>query len=102
MQELIETIQCAAAQDATPEARAAGAEAARRLAALLEPSPASTQTAASAGPVAGIAELAAVLRGVPMDQLLDMAIVKLRAVVPAQSIPRVEPLSIPLIPVRRP
>src|SRR3569623_299186 len=99
MQELIETIHRAVGEDATPEMRAAGAEAARRLAALLEPSQPTAQAQPPTSPVAGIAELAAVLRGVPMDQLLDMAIVTLRAAVPAESLPRVERLSIPLIPV---
>lgn len=102
MQELLEIIHHAVAPDATAETRMAGAEAARRLAALLEPNQLPTQPVDAAAPVAGIAELAAVLRGVPMDQLLDMAIVKLRAAVPAEQQPRVERLSIPLIPVRRP
>jgi hypothetical protein len=85
------TIRAALAPDATPEARAAGAIACRAMLAALEGSSASvpsTQPVPKLDPAA-IASAISALRGVPPDQLLDLAIAKLRSALPAgtQAIP---------------
>jgi len=98
MEELLETIRAAIADDASPEARMTGAQACRVLLATLEPAAETPppQAAAPAAPdvAAQIGHLAAALRGVPLDQLLDLAIVKLRAALPAGAeAPGVQPLN---------
>jgi hypothetical protein len=72
------TIRAAFAADATPEARTAGANACRSIVAALEPAPAP----ATLNPAA-IASALTALRSVPPDQLLDLAIAKLRNALPA-------------------
>jgi hypothetical protein len=75
--DLLETIRVARAADATPDARQAGATACRQILAGLEPT--ATQRKLD---VAAIASVAKTLRGVPPDQLLDIAIAKLRSALP--------------------
>jgi hypothetical protein len=102
MIDLIEVIRSATALDATNEARAAGAQACHAILASLAPesTPAVTPTvevsshaqppeAATSGAVpidpaaiAQLAELAGALRGVPIDELLDLAIARLRNALP--------------------
>src|SRR5687768_13505205 len=103
MDQLLESIRAATAADATDDAKAAGANACRMLLAALEtkqgdplpaPIPVSTTTPDVAALVAG-------LKGVPVDQLLDLAIAKLRTMVPATPAASVQKLSIPLVPVPR-
>ena len=102
MEQLLETIQAATAADASPEARAAGAQACRELLAALEPQP---TPAPSPGPPPAelklpIAELAAAIRTVPLDQLLEISIAKLRTARPAGvEVPAVTPLKIQLVPI---
>jgi hypothetical protein len=97
MSEIIDAIQAAIAADATPEARAAGAHACRTLLATLEPSP-----PVGAPAIPPIAEIAAAFRGVPAEQLLDLAIAKLRAVVPSGAdAVSVKPIAFQFVPVRR-
>ena len=72
MTELIETIQLAVADDATSEAKQAGANACRTLLAALEPSP---TTALAAPTPARTSPLA----GMDATHVLDLAIAKLRA-----------------------
>jgi hypothetical protein len=94
---LIETIRNAGAADATNEARAAGAQACRTILAALE---ATTGEPMSASVVDTSPLMAAVsmLRGVPPDQLLDLAIAKLKASLPAGvEAPKVEPLKFHII-----
>jgi hypothetical protein len=80
MDDLIEAIRAASAPDATPETRATGASACRSmLVALGEPA----MPVAPTQPVPSIASTVAMLRGVPPDQLLDLAIDRLRAALPA-------------------
>ncbi len=103
-EELIETIRVAIASDATAEARAAGVTACRTIVAALgstagEPlalAPASTQP----GPVA--TAIATMLRSTPPDELLDMAIGKLRALVPDASTSAIPKLSFQFVKVPRP
>lgn len=48
-----------------------------------------------------IAGLVSALRGVPVDQLLDLAIAKMRAALPAgTSVPRAQPVKFQLVPVQ--
>jgi hypothetical protein len=102
MDELIDAIRSATAADATTDARAAGATACRTLLIALE----AQEGHPLAAPVAipqpqEVAALVAGLKGVPVDQLLDLAIAKLRALVPPDQAPRVASLAIPLVPMPR-
>jgi hypothetical protein len=99
MDDLIDAIRAASAPDATPEARAAGAAACRSmLAALGEPATPAVPTQ----PVPSIASTVAMLRGVPPDQLLDLAIDRLRAALPAGvEVPPAPPLKFHLIQLPR-
>lgn len=101
MDELLDTIRHALAPDAAPETRAAGAQACRAVLAALEPQPA--PAAAPPGAAAlPIAELATAIRTIPLDQLLDLAITKLRGALPAGAdAPTVKPLDFRLVPVQR-
>ena len=104
MEQLLEAIRAAVAPDATDEVKTAGATACRSILATLEPPSSPTGTARSDAPAIdpNIAALAMAIRGMPMDQLLDLAIAKLRTMVPPQAAPTdVRPLTIPLIPVVR-
>lgn len=99
MIDFIETIRIATAADATVEARAAGAQACRALLAVLEPPAAVVEQA----PIPPVASIVAAMRGVPSDQLLDLAIAKLRAALPAgTSVPAVAPIKFHLVPTRQP
>lgn len=112
MIDLIEVIRSATALDATAEARAAGAQACRAILASLEPQPSteamptpSIPTAAPVDPavdpaIAQLAHLASGLRGVPMEQLLDLAIARLRNALPKDApMPTVEGVRFQLVPV---
>ena len=86
------------APDATPETRAVAATAYRSILAALEPRPA----AAPPPSVPPIASIVSALRGVPPDQLLDLAIAKLRAALPAGAdVPPVAPLKFDFLGTRR-
>ncbi len=79
METFIETIRAATSADATSEARASGIAACRAIMSALgvnEP----IATPREPGPIANA--VAALLRTTPPDQLLDMAIAKLRSLVP--------------------
>ena len=101
MENLIESIRSAIAQDASPEVRATGVSACRAILSALEATPG--QPLASAAVVtpspAAIAQVVAAFRGVPADQLLDIAIGKLRAALPAGTeVPQAQPLKFQMIP----
>lgn len=97
MDTLIEDIRAATATDATDDARATGAIACRTLLAALEAKvgePLASPTTALSSvqdrvptppPAAAVQAIAAALRGMQPDQLLDLAIARLRAAVPAGS-----------------
>jgi hypothetical protein len=92
---LIDTIRAAVASDASAEARAAGVAACHALlTALGEPAPSSR---VEPGPIA--TAVAQVLRSTPPDQLLDMAIAKLQALVPPDAKPSVPKMHILYVPV---
>ena len=100
MENVLEAIQAAVASDASTEARAAGAVACRMILAALEGAPGEPMAAAIPTSPSPIASIVGALRGVPPDQLLDLAIAKLRAALPAETqIPRVEPLKFQIIPM---
>ncbi len=96
MTDPFDTIRSAIADDATPEARAAGAAACRAILGALE----GTVAQPPAINASAVASLAAVLRSVPSEQLLDMAIAKLRsALPPGAHVPPVSPVKFHLIPI---
>lgn len=104
MEALIEDIRLATATAATDEVRAAGATACRTILIALEAKPGESLAPPSAPtvPDSPIAAMVAGLRGVPVDQLLDLAISKLRTLVPAEPTSTAAPrISIPLIQVPR-
>jgi hypothetical protein len=102
MEALIKSIRAAVVADASAEARAAGVAACRTIMAALDATPGQPMTAAVAAPVSPIASVVSSLRGVPPDQLLDLAIARLRAALPAGAeVPRVEPLKFNLVPLPR-
>ena len=82
MHELIEVIRAAVAEDATPEVKAAGAQACRTILAALqpdgEPPPAAQSVAASRG------NSFAALAGLDLDRALDLVIARLRAALPEE------------------
>jgi hypothetical protein len=98
---LIESIRAAVADDATADARAAGANACRTLLAAFEPP--SAPVPAPQPPSLPIAAIASAIRGMPPDQLADLLIAKLRTLVPegAQSAPA-HKFNIPLVKVPTP
>lgn len=103
MDQLLESIRAATAADASDDAKAAGANACRMLLAALEtkqgePLPAPVPVPQSSP---DISALVAGLKGVPVDQLLDLAIAKLRTMVPATQAQPVHKLAIPLVPLPR-
>ena len=101
MHDLIESIRTALAAEASAEQRAAGVAACRTILRALDATPGEPLTAepTNASPLAAIL---GALRGVPPDQLLDLAIAKLRAALPADAqVPRAVPLKFQLVPLPR-
>jgi hypothetical protein len=102
MESLIESIRLATTNDATDDVRAAGANACRTILIALE-AKAGEPLAPPIAPVVNaspIATIAAGLRGMPVDQLLDLAIARLRAALPpdAQAV-NISPVRFQLLPV---
>lgn len=77
---LIDAIKAAVATDASEETHAAGAHACRTILAALDVKPGEPLALASPSPLTAIASL---LRGMTPDQMLDLAIARLKAAVPA-------------------
>jgi hypothetical protein len=99
MNDIIEIIRAAVAPEATPDARGAGVEACRTILAALSAKQGEPMTAAVAEPASPIAAIVGGLRTMPPDQLLDLAIAKLRAALPADTqVPPAMPLKFHLIP----
>jgi len=93
MESQLETIRAALMEDADDEARSAGASACRAILATLALAETTQSSAhsppASAPTLPNAAELAAmlsVIKTVPVDQLLDLAINRLRAALPAGAV----------------
>ena len=107
MDNLIDAIRLATATDATDEARAIGAHACRTLLLALDAKAGEPLAApAPAGETAAMPQFAAVvgaLRGMPPEQLLDLAIARLRAALPADAAPpTVSPLKFQLNRIAQP
>lgn len=99
MDKLLESIRAAIATDASAQSRGAGAAACRTILAALEATPGQTLDASPVN-ASQIASVVGALRGLPPDQLLDLAIAKLRAALPADTaLARVEPLKFHIIPM---
>ena len=77
---LIDTIRAAVATDASDEARVAGAQACRTILSALETKQGEPLALTAPSPLTAIAS---VLRGMTPDQMLDLAIARLKAAVPA-------------------
>jgi hypothetical protein len=120
MDDLIEKIRAAANADATDEARTAGADACRALLIALDAKPGEPMASpvpsgeASIVPVplapttqlptphAAAQAIVSALRGMTPDQLLDVAIARLRAALPPGTVvPTTQPLKFQLIPVNQ-
>lgn len=98
MENFIEAIRAAAASDATEEVRAAGAQACRMILQVLDAKAGEPLTSAVAAPQSPVASMVATMRGMPIDQLLEIAIAKLRSALPeGRTVPEVEPLRINLV-----
>ncbi len=99
MNDLIEAIRAATATDATDDVKAAGANACRMILAALEATPG--QPLVEAVPTTTPIQMAvSALRGVPPEQLLDVAIARLRAALPADvAAPTVAPVRFQILPL---
>ena len=107
MDNLIDAIRNAIASDANDEARALGAQACRTILVALEtpagapmapPTAPPTASTAIAEPTSALEAAVSALRGVPPDQLLDLAIAHLKAALPPET--KFEPvrrLNVPLV-----
>jgi hypothetical protein len=99
LHDLIDAIRAAIEPDAPATARAAGIDACRTILSALGAASGESLAAAPTSP-SPIAAVVARLRGVPPDQLLDLAIAKLRAALPAGAdAPAVTPLRFHIVPV---
>ena len=98
MENILESIRAAVAQGAAPEAKAAGIAACRAILAALEATPEQPMIPPPA--VSPIAAMVGALRGVPPDQLLDVAIARLRAALPpGTEVPAPTPLKMQIVPL---
>lgn len=99
MNDLLETIRISLASDATPDARRAGAAACRQILAGLEVATAQAQPPPLNAQA--IASVVAALRGVPPEQLLDLAIAKLRSALPADAtVAQTRPIKFHIVPIQ--
>ena len=100
METFVEAIRTATAADASVEARATGAAACRAVLASLEPAPAQ---ALAVIPPDAVPQLLAMVGKMDLNQLLDVAIERLRALNAANPSPKAEEpprqLSFQLVPV---
>ena len=98
MDELLETIRVATAADASDEARSAGSVACRAILAALEAKAGEPLVQVPATAASPVAMAVSALRTVPPDQLLDLAIAKLRTMLPEGATPpKVEPVKFHVI-----
>ena len=84
MNELIEAIRLAVADGASDDARAAGVSACRTILAALDARAGEPLAAPGAPPIAAAV---AAFRGMSPDQLLDLAIARLKAALPSSETP---------------
>ena len=103
METLLEDIRIALAPDASVEVREAAVTACRAIIAKLQPNTTEAGPTDRAPTPSQIAGMVAALRGVPSEQLLDLAISKLRAALPAgTSAPQPSPLKFHIVPIPAP
>lgn len=101
MHAAIDAIAGALANDSSPEAKRDGAAACRAVLAVLEPR-APGDVTPPAPPAPHVAALVAAIRGMPMEQVLELAIAKLRSSLPAGTdVAPVASLKLPIIPIPR-
>jgi hypothetical protein len=102
MENLIDTIKAAIAQGASDEARVAGAQACRTILVALD-TPAGQPLAApteAATPTSQLQAVVTAMRGMPPEQLLDLAIARLKAALPpGTEAPQTQRLLVPLVPI---
>lgn len=102
LDELIDAVRTATKPDATPEQRAAGAEACRLILTALSSTPGEPMASSQATNSGQIATMIGMLRNIPPDQLLDLAISKLRAALPeGAEVPAVQPLRFHIVQLPR-
>jgi hypothetical protein len=101
MEQLLEAIRAATAPDATDETRAAGANACRTILTALEAK--AGQPLASVQPTTAVQSIVGLLGTMPPEQLLDLAIARLKAALPpGTDVAPVKPLKIQLLPLPAP
>lgn len=101
MDAAIQTIARALASDASPDTKREGVTACRAILAVLEPSVAEA-VAPPSPPAPHVAALVAALRGMPMEQILDFAITRLRTALPSGTeVAPIAQLKLPIIPIPR-
>ncbi|MBX3156781.1 MAG: hypothetical protein KF773_12315 [Deltaproteobacteria bacterium] len=99
MDNLLDTIRAAVAPDATDDIKAAGATACRTILTTLEAKAGEPLAAAVTEPNP-MATMVSMLRGVPPEQLLDLAIARLRSALPAGTqVQQVQPMKFHLVAV---
>ena len=106
MDDLIESIRTAVADGASDDARHAGVHACRTILLALDTKkgePLAQPVTEATSPLSpNIVGIIGALRGVPLEQLLDLAIAKLRTAVPAGAEAQpVHPIRFNLVPVKR-
>lgn len=110
MDTLLDSIRAAITDGATDDTKRAGADACRAILAALDATPVAPLAVAQTAPdpdrphipptAAGIATAIAALRNIPGDQLLDLAIAKLRALIPTEGAPTPPAaFRVPLVPL---
>lgn len=103
LQNYLAAITGAFANDASPESRSAGVAACRAILAMLDPTPIAPEQVPAPVPLPpdpNIAALVSAIRGLPIDQLLDLAIVRLKAVLPVgAAVPEIQRLQFPILPI---
>ena len=104
MENLIESIKNALASGATEEARVAGVQACRTILVALETpvgqpmGPSTVPVTSAIEPTSPLHTAVAALRGLPPEQLLDLAIARLKAALPpGVEAPQVRRLNVPLV-----
>jgi hypothetical protein len=98
---LITAIREGVSQNASAEQRTAGANACRAMLAVLEAKPGQPLAPAPATPAIanGVQAIVSLLLSAPPEQLLDLAIAKLRTMVPVNEQPATRAFSLHLVPV---
>ena len=104
IESLIHSVRHGVAPEATEEARRDGANACRTLLAALDAKHGEALVPAPVLPAAsnGVQAIVSLLRSAPPDQLLDLAIAKLRTLVPPAEQTTVRAFPIRIVPVRTP